>query len=289
MSLLTRPSRFTATRQLGRTAHYLVACLIAVLFLIPVAWTVLRSVQSLSAAEVGLGPGMFDGLSLESYGVLQSSGVDALVYIGNSLGVALATTALTVLVATLAGYGLARLKIPGAGLLFIVILTPFMVPFQGILTPLFTLMNWFGLTDSFVGLVLVYTTFQLPFAVFVMRNSFATVPTELEESAMIDGLSTFGILRRVLLPLVTPGVATAALYAFIFSWNEFLAALIFMTSQERYTLPVALVNLQSGQFGYVDFGVLSAGAIIATIPCLIAFLLLQRYYVSGLSAGSIKG
>lgn len=269
-------------------AHRLVATIIAVLFLLPVAWTILRSVQTVNAAEAGVGPAMFHGLTLDHYTALQDSGVDMWRYVGNSLLVALGTTALSTVVATLAGYGLARLPFPGAGLIFVIILTPFMVPFQGILTPLFTFANWLGLTDSLLGLMLVYTTFQLPFAVFVMRNSFATVPRELEEAAMIDGLSPFGILGRALLPLVTPGMATVALYAFIFAWNEFLAALVLMTTQERYTLPVALVNLQSGQFGQVDFGVLSAGATVATIPCLAAFLLLQRYYVNGLSAGAVK-
>jgi multiple sugar transport system permease protein len=267
----------------------LIGIVIAALFLFPVAWTVLRSLQNGAAASAGLGPGMFAGLSGENYTALGNSGVSLLRYATNSAAVALGTTILTCIVATLAGYALARIRFAGAGLLFVLILTPFMVPFQGILVPLFTLLNWMGLSDNLIGLVLVYTTFQLPFAVFVMRNSFAALPRELEEAAMIDGLSTFSILWRALLPIVTPGIATVALYAFIFAWNEFLAALILVTSQSKFTLPVALVNIQSGQFGQVDFGVLSAGATVATIPCLLAFLLLQRYYVSGLSAGSTKG
>ena len=276
-------------RQLGRVAHYVVASIIGLMFLFPVVWTILRSLQTIPAAAAGLGPAMFKGLTFDNYSALQNSGVNIWTYVGNSVIVALATTLLSTIVATLAGYGLARLKFPGSGAIFLLILMPFMVPFQGILTPLFTLMNAIGLTDSLFGLVLVYTTFQLPFAVFVMRNSFATVPAELEESGMIDGLSTFGILTRALLPIVRPGMATVALYAFIFAWNEFLAALILISTQENFTLPVALVNIQSGQFGHVDIGVLSAGATVATIPCLIAFLLLQRYYVNGLSAGAVKG
>lgn len=232
---------------------------------------------------------MFQDLSAENYTALQNSGVNLWTYAGNTAILALGTTILTTVVATLAGYGLARLKFRGSGLLFVLILTPFMVPFQAILTPLFTLMNAIKLTDSLLGLVLVYATFQLPFAIFVMRNSFSSIPRELEETAMIDGLSTFGILFRALLPMVRPGMATVALYAFIFGWNEFLAALILITTQEKFPLPIALVNIQSGQFGQVDFGVLSAGATVATIPCLLAFLVLQRYYVNGLSAGAVKG
>ena len=278
-----------ATVKLNRTAHYVVATIIAILFLFPVVWTILRSVQTISAAAAGFGPGMFSGLTLDNYAALQGSGVNILTYVLNSAMVALGTTALTTIVATLAGYGLARLRFRGSAIAFVLILTPIMVPFQGILTPLFTMLDTIGLTDNLLGLILIYTTFQLPFAVFVMRNSFSTIPNELEESAMIDGLSTFGILGRTLLPLVTPGMATVALYAFIFAWNDFLAALIMLTTQSNFTLPIALVNIQSGQFGHVDIGVLSAGATVATIPCLIAFLLLQRYYVNGLSAGSVKG
>ncbi|MFF9100942.1 carbohydrate ABC transporter permease [Streptomyces rubrogriseus] len=292
MTTLTSDNRAPSPAGRKRRPHiprYVIGAIVTLLFVFPVAWTVLRSVQSAQAASKGLGAGMFSGLTGSNYEALGASGVQIWTYVINSLVVALGTAVLTTVVATLAGYGIARLRFVGAGLVFVMILTPFMVPFQGILTPLFTLMDIVGLTDSLFGLILVYTTFQLPFAVFVMRNSFATVPAELEETAMIDGLSTFGILRRALLPLVTPGMATVALYAFIAAWNDFLGALVLMTSQDKFTLPVALVNIQNGLFGQVDFGILSAGATVATIPCLIAFLLLQRYYVNGLSAGAVKG
>ena len=269
--------------------RYLIGGVIALLFLFPIVWTVLRSVQTASTAEAGIGRGMVTGLTWSNYSALQDSGVSLWTYGWNSALAALGTTVLTTVVATLAGYGFARLSFPGANLVFVIVLMPFMVPLQGIITPLFTMMDAIGLTDNLIGLILIYTTFQLPFAIFVMRTSFRTIPPELEESAMIDGLSFFGTLRRILLPLVKPGMATAALYAFIFAWNEFLGALIMITSPDKLTLPVALVNVQSGQFGQVDFGVLSAGATVATIPCLLAFLLLQRYYVNGLSAGAVKG
>jgi len=291
MTTVARPRSISNRYRNLRTdvPRWVIGVVISLLFLFPVAWTVLRSLQDGQAAAIGLGAGMFDGLSGDNYSALGDSGVSLVRYVANSAAVALGTTALTSVVATMAGYALARVRFAGAGLVFVIILTPFMVPFQGILVPLFTLLNWMGLNDDLLGLVLVYTTFQLPFAVFVMRNSFAAVPKELEEAAMIDGLSTFGVLGRALLPIVTPGIATVALYAFIFAWNEFLAALILITSQSKFTLPIALVNLQSGQFGQIDFGILSAGATVATVPCLLAFLLLQRYYVSGLSAGSTKG
>lgn len=289
MSTIHQTGAPIRTKRQADTGKFLVALVIALLFLFPVAWTILRSLQTLPAAAAGLGPGMFDGLTFQNYSALQGSGVNLWTYAANSAIVSIGTVLVTVVVATLAGYGLARLKFAGAGIAFVIVLTPFMVPFQGIITPLFTLMDAIGLVDSLLGLILIYSTFQLPFAIFVMRNSFMTVPRELEETAMLDGLSTMGILIWAILPLVVPGMATVALYAFIGAWNDFLAALIMVTTQERFTLPVALVNIQSGQFGIVDFGILSAGATVATIPCLLAFLLLQRYYVNGLSAGSVKG
>ncbi|MEA5118514.1 MAG: hypothetical protein VB036_13010, partial [Propionicimonas sp.] len=131
---LNRPRLAKKASAVGRLTMSIV---IGLLFLFPVVWTILRSVQTISAAAAGFGPGMFDGLTLEHYSALQGSGVNIWVYTGNSALVALGTTAVTVVVATLAGYGLARLKFAGAGIAFAILLTPFMVPFQGILTPLF--------------------------------------------------------------------------------------------------------------------------------------------------------
>jgi multiple sugar transport system permease protein len=164
-----------------------------------------------------------------------------------------------------------------------------MIPFQAILTPLFLQLNAMRLTDSLFGLVLFYSTVNLPFGVFVMRTAFATIPNELEEAAVIDGAGTLRTFAHVLRPLVVPGMATTALYAFLAAWTEFLGALTFLTRQELYTLPVSLVNLQQGAYGQIDFGFLAAGSIVAMIPCVILFVALQRYYVAGLASGAVKG
>lgn len=269
--------------------RYATNIVLALIFAFPVAWTVLRSFQTVSTAAKGLGKGMFDNLTTANYSALQDSGTSLWSYTFNSVILAVGTMALTTLLATLAGYGFSRLRFPGSNLIFLLVLMPFMVPYQTIITPLYTVVENLHLTDSLIGLILIYTTFQLPFCTLVMRSSFSAVPKELEESAMIDGLSSFGILFRALLPIVKPGMATAALYSFIFAWNDFLTALIMVSDSDKYPLPVALVNMQTGQFGTVDYGLLSSGATVATIPCLLMFLLLQRYYVSGLSAGAVKG
>ena len=145
------------------------------------------------------------------------------------------------------------------------------------------------LQNTLLGLALVYITFQLPFAVFMMRNSFDSVPRELEEAALIDGCTPFTLLTKVMLPIVMPGIVTVSLFAFFGAWNEFLAALIFMSNAEDFTLPVMLLNAQSGQFGTVNWGAMQAGLTISMLPCAILFLLLQRYYINGLIAGAVKG
>ena len=169
-----------------------------------------------------------------------------------------------------------------------IILTTLMIPFQSLLTALFLLLRAIGLQNTLLGLGLVYTTFQLPFAIFVMRNAFDAVPREIEEAALIDGCSSVSLLQRVMLPLVLPGIITVTLFAFFSSWNEFLAALIFLTDSDKYTFPVMLRNVQSGPYGTVDWGSVQASMTIAMLPCIILFLVLQRFYIGGLTAGAVK-
>lgn len=271
------------------TLKYLVGGLTAALFVFPAAWTVLRSLQTEKAAAEGLTWRGITSLTTQNYTAIAEVGPGLWVYVANSAFLGVATMVLTVVVATLAGYGFARLKFAGSMALFLLVLTPFLVPFQTILTPLFSVLDFLGLLNSLPGLVLIYTTFQLPFATFLMRNSFEAVPREIEEAALLDGLGVFGMLTRVLWPMVLPGAATVALYAFLFGWNEFLAALVFLTSPTRFTLPIALANIQTGLYGTLDMGVLNAGATLATLPCLLLFVVLQRYYVRGLTAGAVKG
>ena len=128
----------------------------------------------------------------------------------------------------------------------------------------------------------------LPFSIYLMRNSFEGIPKELSEAAVMDGCTSFQVLARVFLPLVVPGMVTVALFAFIASWNEFIGALIFMSNEQSFTVPVMLTGVSSGQFGVVDWGGLQAGVMVSIIPCVAIYLLLQRYYVSGLMSGAVK-
>jgi multiple sugar transport system permease protein len=272
----------------GRAVYYTVCVILALVFLFPFGWALIRSLQG-QAAE-GNPPGLHSllHLTVQNYTGLLGSGTTLWHYAGNSLIVAVGTAVITGVVATLAGYGLSRLRFPGSGVAFVIILAPFMVPFQAMLTSLFTVLVWLHLNDSLPGLILVYATFQLPFCVFIMRNSFSAVPKEIEDAALVDGASTGAVLGRVMIPLARPGIVTVILFAFVFAWNEFLAALMLLTADTKMTLPVALNNLASAAYGRVNFGSLDAGAVVAMVPCLLVFLLLQRAYVRGITAGAGK-
>jgi multiple sugar transport system permease protein len=273
----------------ARTLYAVVGTVLGVLFVAPLIWAVLRSFMAETAITAAPKLSDFAHLTVTNYAQLMGGTIDILHYVGNSLIVAVATAVLTAILATMAGYGFGRFSFRGRGVMFAVTLLALMVPYQAILTPSFLELNFLHLTNSLVGLVFFYATFNLPFGVFVMRNTFSQIPAELEESARVDGAGTLTTLWRVMRPLVAPGIATTVLYAFLFAWTEFLAALTFLTQQGSYTFPVALLNVETGTFGTVNYGYLVAGAVIAMVPCVILYLTLQRYYVQGLMSGAVKG
>jgi multiple sugar transport system permease protein len=268
--------------------YVLAAVLSLIVFVTPLVWALLRSLQPNAVITTAPSRATFLHLTTADFRHLSAVG-NIPRATANSLVVATGTAVLTALLATAAGYGFGRFRFRGSGVAFGLILVTLMIPFQAILTPLFLELNAIRLTDNLFGLILFYTTVNLPFGVFVMRTAFASVPGELEDAASVDGAGPVRTLVRVLRPLVVPGMATTALYAFLASWTEFLGALTFLTKQDLYTLPVALLNLQQGAYGTVDYGLLAAGAVIAMVPCVVLFVALQRYYVAGLSAGAVKG
>ncbi len=269
-------------------AYYGLCTLLLLMFLFPIAWSLMTSFET--AREANASPPVYwpSRFSIENYRNLANYGEGIGRYLWNSGSIAVLTVLGTLVLATLGGYGFSRFRFPGRNALFMLILATLMIPFQSILNPLFILLRVLHLQDTHVGLALVYTTFQLPFAVFMMRNAFDAVPIEIEEAAVLDGCSPLGLLVRVMLPLVGPGLATVGLFAFFGSWNELLAALILISDSRAYTLPVMLLNAQSGQLGSVNWGLMQAGIALSIIPCAALFLLLQRYYISGLVAGAVK-
>lgn len=261
---------------------------LAAMFIFPLLSAITGSLKS--PAELRERPATLwpKAVSFEAWERLFDPAEGVMTGVGNSLFVTGLTVALTVVLATLAGYGLARYRFRGSGVVFTVILAGMMIPFTVLLTPISVVLRELGLFNSLIGIALVYTTYQLPFCVFIMRNSFAAIPMEIEEAALLDGCTRANVLIRVFLPLVLPGIATSAIFAFLNAWNEFLAALVLLTDQNRFTLPIVLQSNQIGRMGTVDWGLLDAGVVVSMVPCLIIFFLLQRYYVAGIFAGAAK-
>jgi multiple sugar transport system permease protein len=268
---------------------YLILIALAVLFLFPIFWSTLTSFKPPKEAAAVPPTYWPSAFTFENYIKLNKYGAGISRYVANSAIVALVTVIGTVILSTLAGYGFSRFHFPGRNFFFILVLAALMIPFQSILTPLFLMLSVVKLQNTLIGLALVYITFQLPFGVFMMRNSFDAVPREIEEAALLDGATTFQMLTSVMLVLVRPGIITVVVYAFLNAWNEFLAALILMTQEKQFTLPILLTSVRSGYYGAIDWGALQAGITVTIIPCVILFLLLQRYYMQGLMGGAVKG
>jgi multiple sugar transport system permease protein len=261
----------------------------AFFFLAPFAITFLASFRPKSeSGSPPLPPWPTSSISFDAYRALDTFGSGIWRHTINSLMVSLGTVLLTVVVSVLAGYGFSRYRFRFKNVLFVLIITTLMIPFQSILTPLFIILAKLGLNNSLFGLTLVYVTLQLPFSVFMMRNAFDAVPKEIEEAARIDGARDLRLLVRVLLPLVMPGIATVSIFAFLNAWNEFFAALVLLSSNDNFTLPVLMTAVRSGRLGAIDWGAVQAGVAVMVVPCLFVFLLLQRYYMRGLMAGAVK-
>ena len=280
-------------RNIERSSLYVLCVTLAILFLLPIIFSTLNSFKSPAEASAVPPTYLPSSFSFESYLDLYNYGVGVFQYVFNSAAVAIFTVIGTIVLSTLAGYGFSRFDFPFKNALFVLILVTLMIPFQSILTPLFILFVKVKLHNTLLGLGLVYITFQLPFGIFVMRNTFDMVPREIEEAALLDGCNTSEMLWRVMLIPVRPGIITVAIFAFINSWNEFLAALILMTDESKFTMPIMLVALRgqgAGSVGSaaVDWGALQAGVTVNIIPCLILFLFLQRYFIKGLMGGSVK-
>jgi multiple sugar transport system permease protein len=207
-------------------------------------------------------------------------------YLRNSLIVAAGTMVITVVLSTLAAYGLYRMRFPGRKMLFRIILITYAFPGVLLLVPLYQMMVALGLVDRLLALVIVDVTLAAPFAVWMLQAFFRTIPQELEEAAALDGATRLGIIVRIMLPLAAPGVASIAIFAFIISWTEYLFASILIISEANRTVPVGLAGI-IGQY-QVDWGLLLAGATVTTLPVLVLFGLVGRNFVEGLTAGAVR-
>jgi ABC-type glycerol-3-phosphate transport system permease component len=205
----------------------------------------------------------------------------------NSLIVAGATTVLTGIIALMAGYALARYKVPMRRYLLVVILSMQMLPQTVLVIPLFVLLRNGHLLNTFQGLVISHLALTVGMSTYVMRSFYLDIPEELEESAMVDGCSRMTAVRRIILPLVWPGLAASSIYAFITSWNELMFSSTYMQQPSKETLPVALQQYFSSY--YSDWGGVMAASVVFTVPVIIFFLLVQKRLMQGMVSGAVKG
>lgn len=217
--------------------------------------------------------------------------VDFIAYFVNSMIVAGFTVFLNLLLSSLAGYPLARMEFAGKKFSFFAILATIMIPFQAIMLPVYLITLKLNLVDSvnniagYLGLILPFGVSA--FGIFLMRQAFTGIPKEMEEAAIVDGCNIFQTFFKILLPMVKPSLAVLAIFTFIGSWGEFLWPSIVLTKESMYTLPVGVNNLQ-GMFSS-NWRFIAAGSILATIPIVIFFLAMQKYFISGENEGAVKG
>jgi multiple sugar transport system permease protein len=212
---------------------------------------------------------------------------DFVAWYKNSIVVAVSSTLVATAIGTIGAYALARLRFLGRAFMASAVLITYLVPPSILFIPLYAQIRNLGLADSLTGLIAAYPSFTVPFVTWLLMGYFESIPEELEESAMIDGATRFGAFYRVVLPLAAPGLLAAGLYAFTQAWNEFLYALVFITDVKLRTLPVGLSTFITGDV--YGWGYLMAGAVLTTVPVIVAYIYLQRYMVEGLTAGSVKG
>lgn len=275
-------------RRISRTVKYAVLFISLLATLAPVYWMTTISFKR-EVDQFALPPKWFVFTpTLEHYAdafINRSFGQ----YLFNSLFIAVASTVCALVIGTLAAYALARFRLPWNldRKLALWILSTRMFPAIVTAVPLFLIMRAVWLVNTRLSLIVVYTSLNLPFVVWMMRGFFAEVPRDLEEAAMVDGDSRMGAFWRVVLPLVAPGLAATAVFCLIVSWNEFLFALVLTQTDDAMTLPVGIAGRVT-QYG-IKWGAMSAAAVVAMVPILVFALSVQRYLVRGLSLGAVKG
>lgn len=271
--------------KIGSLCCHIYLVTLSVIAFFPLVWVLLSSVKA--SGELTSNPTAFlpKEFTLVNYkNVIDNLGFT--VNIGNSLIIALITTLIAITVSSMAAYGIVRFFPKFGNIMSRVLVTTYMFPPILLAIPYSLVMAKLGLTNTRVGLIIVYLSFSVPYAVWMLVGFFKTVPIGIEEAARVDGANKLVTFVRIVLPLVAPGIVATAIYTFINAWNEFLYSLILINSTNLMTVSVALKSLQGAEI--LDWGSMMAASTIVVIPSVIFFTFIQRYIAGGMTEGSVK-
>lgn len=281
----TRPTAWRAFRRRSSrlATRYVAATILTLLFLFPVYWLFIIAFKT--PEEIFHSPPVWYPAHIQfgNFAVLFKDG-DA-VTVGNSLFIAASSTVISMFFGTLGAYSLARFRTGGENLA-VWIISQRMVPPIAIVFPLFLLYVWFGLVDTYYGLILLYTAFNLPYVIWMMRGYIEDVPIDLEQSALVDGCTRWQVLLRVVFPMVRTGLFATAVFTFVFAWNDFIFALV-MTRSAVTTYPVQVTHYFGAQSNF--WAKIAAMSVLGTMPVFVAVAAAQKYLVRGISLGAVKG
>lgn len=282
---MNRPLSKRLRRALPGAAAYLVLIFFSVFVLVPVLWMVSTAFKT--AQETMTNPPVWipKTITFEAFGHLWSE-YPFTQFFKNSFIITMLSMVVSVVCACLAGYGLTRFHFRGRSAMMTFVLVTQMFPSVMLLVPFYSIISQFGLIDTHLGLILVYTSFTTPFCTWMMLGFFKSLPLDLDEAARIDGASVWQTFWRVILPLTLPGIASTCIYSFITSWNEYMFAFILTRSPDMRTLSVGIAEMNGYQ--QVLWNDMMAASLIASLPLIVLFVCLQRYFISGLTAGAVK-
>jgi multiple sugar transport system permease protein len=281
-------SSLARNRRWALITSYVFLVLFAIFFLVPPYYMIITSFKTdAEVAHMATNPWWVFDFTLDQYKLLLTQ-TDFLIYFKNTVIVTVCVVAITMVVSVLAAFSLGRMKFWGSGVLAAGIFLTYLVPDTLLFIPLFQIVRWLGLLNSYWGMVLVYPTLTVPFCTWIMIGYFQSIPKELDEAALIDGAGQMQMLWRIFIPVALPGIIAATIFAFTVSWAAFVYPMAFLYSSDQQVLTVGTVTSLIRADVY-KWGMLMAGALVAAAPPLVIYAFLMDYYIAGLTAGATKG
>ena len=277
----------TARRLLGRVLFNLFAWAIVIVVAFPLIWTIVTSLKP-QTELFRIPPSLLPGeITFEHYRKLLFE-TKFLGYLGNSVIVSVCTTAVVVAIGVLGAHSLVRFSYPGRERLAQLVLFTYLLPSVVLILPLYLMLVEFRIANTLFSLAVAYTTFALPFALWLLRSFMAGIPQDLEAAAMVDGASRMGAFVDVILPQALPGIISTAVFTFILAWNEYLFALVLVNTDTARTLTTGVITMLVTSF-HIEWSMLMAASVMMSVPVLIVFAFLQKHLTRGFGAGAVKG